>query len=130
MDDLLGGGTVQRALPSFVAGVVKAPEQGPEVPMAVDGDLQHLALHSPVEALGEAVGLGRIGPCLAVLRLQLAAGRLEALGGEAGATVSENAGDLEGGRVDRRLEKAMALPDSSSSRTARYTQREARSTAT
>jgi hypothetical protein len=73
--------------------------------MAVDGDPQHLALHSSVEALDHAVGLGRGGPCPAVLHLQLAAGLLEGLGREARAAVGEHVRDLEGSRSDRLVEE-------------------------
>ena len=64
--------------------------------MAVDRDAEHLPLHASVEALHHAVRARRVGPCRPVLHLQLAAGRLEAVRHEAGATVGEHMCDPEG----------------------------------
>ena len=64
--------------------------------MAIDRDAEHLALHPPVEALHETIGLRRVGLGRAVLHLQPAAGLLEAIGRKAGSSVREHMGDLEG----------------------------------
>ena len=69
--------------------------------MAIDRDAQHLALHPPVEALHETIGLRRVGLGLAVLHLQLAAGVFKAIGREAGSSVRQHVRDLEGERADR-----------------------------
>ncbi len=115
LDDLLGGGALEHALPSLVVGRVEALEQGLEVGMVVDGDPEHLTLHPPVEALDHAIGLGCIGPCLAVLHLDLAAGFLESLGREARAAVGEHMCDLEGESADCLLEEGDCVWVSSSS---------------
>ena len=52
---LIWGSPLQHALASSVVGLVEAFEQGLEIPMAIDRDPQHLALHPPVEALHETV---------------------------------------------------------------------------
>ena len=69
--------------------------------MAVDRDAQHLALHPPVEALHETVGLRRVGLGLAVLHLQLTAGVFKTISRKAGSSVRQHVGDLEGERADR-----------------------------
>ena len=66
---------------------------------------EHLALHPPVEALHETVGLRRVGFGRAMLQLQLAAGLLEAIGREAGSSVRQDVGDLEGEGADRLLQE-------------------------
>ncbi len=126
---LVRGDPAEHPLASGIVGLVEALEQGLEVPMAVDGDPQHLTLHTPVETLHEAIGLRciRLGP--AVLHLQLAAGLLKAIRREAGSSVRQDVRDLEGERGDRLFQET-ALVVSSSSLTARCTQREQRSIAT
>ena len=105
LHDLLGGSPLQHALASPVVGLVEAVEQRLEITMAGDRDAQHLALHPPVEALGQAIGLRRVGLGRAVLQLQRAAGVLEAIRREAGSSVGEHVGDLEGEGADRLLEE-------------------------
>jgi hypothetical protein len=68
-------------------------------------DAEHLALHAPVEALDHAVRPRRVGPGLAVLDPERAAGPLEALGGEAGAPVGEHVRDPEREGRERLLEE-------------------------
>ena len=97
LDDLLGRGALEHALASLVVGLVEACEQGLEVGVAMNGDAQHLVLHPAVEALDPAVGLGCIGLGPAVLDLELAAGGLEGVGGEAGATIGEPVSDTVSG---------------------------------
>jgi hypothetical protein len=60
--------------------------------------------HPPVEAPNKTVGLRRVGLGRAVLHLQLAAGRREAIGGNARAAVGEHVRDLEGEGGDCLLE--------------------------
>src|SRR5215207_4757864 len=43
--NLVRGLPLQHALPSPVVGLIEALEQGLQIPMAVNGDAQHLALH-------------------------------------------------------------------------------------
>jgi len=56
---------------------------------AGDRDAEHLALDPAVAAFRHPVRARRAGPRLAVLDALLAASRLEALGGEAGAAVGQ-----------------------------------------
>ena len=70
--DLLGGSPLQHALASPIVGLVEAFEQRLEIPMAIDRDAEHLALHPPVEALHKTVCLRRVGFGLAMLHLHLA----------------------------------------------------------
>ncbi|WP_410055174.1 hypothetical protein [Microvirga sp. Mcv34] len=53
--NLIRGSPLQHALASSVVGLVEALEQRLQIPMAVDGDAEHLALHPAVEALHETV---------------------------------------------------------------------------
>ena len=64
--------------------------------MTGNRDAQHLALDAPVEALHHPVRAGRIGPRLAMDRPERLARPLEAISREAGATVGQHMGDLEG----------------------------------
>jgi hypothetical protein len=98
--------------------------------VAGDRDAEHLALDPAVEALDHPVRPGRVGPGLAVLDAELAAGLLEALGGEAAAAVGEHVRDPEREGRERLPRKARALASVSSSLTARWTERERRSMAT
>src|SRR5215217_5665396 len=77
--DLIRCSPLQHALTSPVVSLIEALEQRLQIPMAIDGDAQHLALHAPVEALHETIRLRRVGLGLAVLQLQLAAGVLESI---------------------------------------------------
>ena len=98
--------------------------------MAINRNPQHLALHPSVEALHKAVGLRRVGFGLAMLHLQLAAGVFKAISRKAGSSVRQHVGDLEGERADRLFQEGDRAVVSSSSLTARCTQREQRSMAT
>ena len=98
--------------------------------MAVDRDAQHLALHPAVEALHHAVGLRRVGLGLAVLHLQLAAGLLEASAVKQEPLSVSTCVTRNGKARTASFRKATALVVSSSSLTARCTQREQRSMAT
>ena len=76
---------------------------------------QHLTLHPSVEALGEAIGLRRVGLGLAVLHLQLAARLFKAISRAAGSSVRQDVRDLEGELRNATFRKATALVGSSSS---------------
>ena len=89
----------------LVIGLVEALEQRLQIPVAVDRNAQHLALHPPVEALHETVGLRRVGLGSSMLHLQLAAGVLEAVGGEAGSSVRQDMRDLEGEGAHRLVQE-------------------------
>ena len=71
---------------------------------ACDG--QDLAPDAAVEALDHAVGFGRVGFGLAVVDAQVAAGRLEAVGGEAAAVISNTWVTLKGKAATASLRKA------------------------
>jgi hypothetical protein len=97
--------------------------------MAVNRDPQPLTLHPAVEALHEAIRPRRIGLGRAMPHLQLA-GLFKAIRREAGSSVRQDVRDLEGKARTASFRNATALVASSSSLTARCTQRELRSMAT
>lgn len=82
MRQLIRCSPLQYTLVSPVVGLVEeALEQHLWITMAIDRDAQHLTLHPAIEAIRETVGLRRTRLGRAVLHLQLAASRLEAIGG-------------------------------------------------
>jgi hypothetical protein len=96
--------------------------------MGADAHDQHFAADAAVEVLDHAVGLGRIGLGLAVLDAELAAGGFEAVK-QLPRSVSTWV-TLKGKAATASLRKAVAQGSVSSSLTARWTMREARSIAT
>src|SRR3712207_3364189 len=104
-DDLLGRAAAQDALAAGVVGGVEARQQALEVAVARDGDAQHLALDPAVEALRHPVRARGVGPGLAVLDAERAAGSLEGVGGEAAAAVGEHVRDTEGEGGERLLQE-------------------------
>jgi hypothetical protein len=92
-------------LASRVVGLIEAAQQGVQIAVAGNRNAQHLALHTPVEALHQAVRARRIGPRLAMLHPELLARPLEAVGREARAAVGQHMGDREGEGLDGLFEE-------------------------
>ena len=63
--------------------------------MRVDGDSEHLAADTAVEPLGQAIGLRRARPGVAILRAKGSTGFGEGRG-EATAVVGQHVGEAEG----------------------------------
>lgn len=87
--------------------------------MLADGHDQHLVPDAAIEALDQAVGLGRVRFSFTMVGAQFAADRLEAVSLEAAAATGQYMGHLEGEGRGRSLRMAVAQASVSSSLTAR-----------
>src|SRR3712207_4891384 len=108
---------------SSIGGLVEAVQKGGQIAVAADCKANHLALDPPVEALRHAIGVGRVGPRLTMLHPEPSAVKQEPPSVSTWVT-------WKGKPVRASLANATALRSVSSSLTARWTKREARSMAT
>jgi hypothetical protein len=128
-DDLIRRFAIKHALaPSIISGIETA-EELLEIPMRVKCDAQHLAADPTVEALDQAIGLGRVG--LGMTYFAPSCAQAWAKAGVKQLPLSVSTWVRRNGKAaaaSRR--KARALFSVSSSLTAKCTEREHRSMAT
>ena len=94
-NDLVGCFALQHALTTGIVGGIEAAPELFELTVRVDGDTQHLAANTAVEALDHAVGLWCAGAGMAILGAQLGADLGEGRG-EARAVVGQHVREAEG----------------------------------
>ncbi len=93
-DHLIGCLAVEHALAAGVVGGIEAAQQLVKILVRIEGNAQHLAADTAIEALHHAIGLWRVGLGVAVLRPEFGTDFGKGWG-EATAVVGQHMGQME-----------------------------------